>query len=49
MKDVYIPTHEIITRMARGAGFKSVKIRLFRERRDPYRKQLAEYLLELSH
>jgi DNA modification methylase len=48
MKDVYIPTHEITARFAKMCGFKSVKISYLRNRRDPYRRKLGEYVITMS-
>jgi hypothetical protein len=49
IKDVYVPTHKILARMSKKAGFKSVSLSFMRNRRDPYKRGLAEYLLILSN
>lgn len=48
MKDIYIPTHELLCKIAKSVGFNRVKISYLRKRFH-YGSTLGEYLIEMAN
>jgi DNA modification methylase len=50
MKGIYIPTHELLAKIAKSVGFSRIDLEFLRTRRSPRRHEfeLSEYLLKIS-